>query len=290
MRFLNTSLIVAALAATATAQVNYSENFDAGSGGWSSTTGAGVLAGTTACGGTGGVYRDNVFTSAGGDMTSPLLGTSLGGTITWSYDYKVADWASGAANNTVGTAAPWGDFTISWGPTATGPWTVIDTVLDTDDVQDGTTCFARSGSFSPGATDVYLRVDMTYTAGDYNVNFDNWSLQRADSAVRRCSGARCDDRPRLGLPGDALHARPDQRDDRHRRHVPVVRQHRRCWWPVHAVRRWFRHAGSFADRGLVVLLRGHLRDWPGHREQWCAGGDRRCFVLEPAGLRHQRAR
>lgn len=187
MRILNNPSLLGAtvalmVAATATAQVNYTQTFDTGISGWTGGSGTGYFTGATACGGAGGAIRDNIyFTSANNWTGSPLLGTSFGGAMTLSFDMKVADWSA----NTVGTAG-WGSLDVSYGPTASGPWTSVGTVLDTDDTQDGSTCFTKVFNFTPPAGDLYVRLTTTYGAGDYYMNFDNVSCVEA---VAACSGA-----------------------------------------------------------------------------------------------------
>ena len=56
--------------------------------------------------------RKNLYSSApSGAMVSPLIGTSVGGSITISFDYKVANYGA----NTAGTSGNWGNFIVSMG-------------------------------------------------------------------------------------------------------------------------------------------------------------------------------
>ena len=107
----------------ALAQVSYTQAFTSNAGSW--TGNFSQFTGTTACGGSGGAMRRNLYGSAPtGELISPNLGTSNGTTLqTITYAYKAANWSA----NTVGTN-PWGSFDVQYGSSATGPWTTIATV------------------------------------------------------------------------------------------------------------------------------------------------------------------
>lgn len=132
--------------------------------------------------------RRNLWSSATtGNLISPLTGNSLGGNITLTYDYKVAQWDS-AGNNNVPQASPWGNFVVQYGATATGPWTTVATVLDTDDVQTGS-CINKSVVFTPPAGPLFIRFSATWATGsgaDYYLNFDTVT---ATETQPPCSGA-----------------------------------------------------------------------------------------------------
>lgn len=169
---------LALLAGSATAQVSYSENWDVGVGGW--TGNFSRFTGTTACGGSGGAMRRNLWASATtGQLISPLTGTSLGGVTTIDYNYKAMNWSA----NTIAAPVPWGSFDVQYGPSATGPWTTIATV--SDETQTSGVCLAKSHTFSPPAGPLYIRFNATWTAGDYFLNFDDVVI---NETVTPCSG------------------------------------------------------------------------------------------------------
>jgi transposase-like protein len=166
-----------ALGLGANAQVSYSFNFDANSTGW--TGNYSRFTGTTACGGSGGAMRRNIFSATVGNLISPSTGTAIGGEITISYDYKVNVWSA----NNVGAATPWGSFNVQYGASATGPWTTIATV--SEEAQTSA-CIGKSHTFTPPPGAVFIRWTSTYTGGDNYWNFDNIVLSEA--AAPPCAG------------------------------------------------------------------------------------------------------
>jgi GEVED domain/Secretion system C-terminal sorting domain len=153
------------------AQVSYSTNFNANSTGW--TGNITRTTATSACGSAS--MRRNMYSGATtGNMVSPLTGSAQGGLVTLTYDYKVANWSA----NTVGTPNPWGSFNVQYGPSATGPWTTVQTIDATNHIVSGT-CATQSVTFTPPVGNVYIKWDAFWTAGDYYINFDNVSAQEA---------------------------------------------------------------------------------------------------------------
>jgi hypothetical protein len=149
------------------AQVSYSQNFNANATGW--TGNITRTTATTACGSAS--MRRNLHGGATtGNMVSPLMGTTTGGNIQLTYDYKVANWSA----NTVGTPNPWGSFNVQYGATATGPWTTVQTINQTNHVVSGT-CTTATVTFTPPAGALYVKWDAFWSAGDYYLNFDNVS-------------------------------------------------------------------------------------------------------------------
>jgi hypothetical protein len=180
-RLLACATAVGLLATAASAQVNYSFNFDANSTGW--TGNFTRFAGTTACGGSGGAMRRNLYSGATtGSLVSPSTGTSTGGTTTITYDYKVANWSA----NSVATPASWGSFDVQYGATVAGPWTTFATV--SNEAQLGNPCQQKTHSFTPPAGPLFIRWSATLPSGsplDYYLNFDNVALVESASP---CSG------------------------------------------------------------------------------------------------------
>ncbi|NNT71775.1 T9SS type A sorting domain-containing protein [Flavobacterium sp. IMCC34852] len=160
---------------TITAQVSFSQNFDVNSTGW---TGFSRFTGTTACGGTGGSMRFNLYSSSTfGNLVSPLVGVATGGNITIGYSYKAANWSA----NTVGTN-PWGSFNVQYASSTAGPWTTIATV--SQETQNGS-CISKTHSFTPPAGNLYIRFSASWSSGDYYLNFDNVTLSES---VPACTG------------------------------------------------------------------------------------------------------
>lgn len=164
------------LAVPATAQITYTFSFDSGSTGWTGSPSFSASS-TSSCAGQS--VRKNLYSSATtANLISPLMGSSLGGTTTISYDYKCYDWSGGGP-----TATPWGIFTVAYGATATGPWTTIATIAN--ETQTAGTCLNRVHTFTPPAGALYMRWSATWTAGDYYLAFDNINVSES---VAACSG------------------------------------------------------------------------------------------------------
>ena len=164
------------LVSGASAQVTYSQNFDAGIAGWTGNFAA--FSNATVCGGAGGAVRRKLWSSAQtGQLISPLTGVANGSTQVISYDYKAANWSA----NTAPAPGNWGSFDVQYGPTATGPWTTFATV--SAEAQTGL-CLGKSHNFTPPAGDLYIRFSAQWVSGDYYLNFDNVSIQPASG----CSG------------------------------------------------------------------------------------------------------
>jgi hypothetical protein len=159
-------LVLTSLSATdIIAQVNASYDFNANATGW---TGDIIRTTSTSACGSASMRRNMYNSAATGNMVSPLVGTSNGGQITLTYDYKVADWSA----NTSGTVNPWGSFNVQYASSASGPWTTIQTIDATNHIVSGT-CANKSVSFNAPAGALYLKWDAFWASGDYYLNFDN---------------------------------------------------------------------------------------------------------------------
>ncbi len=146
-------------------QINYSFNFDANATGW--TGDFARFTTSTACGGSGGSMRRNLYsTQTTGQLISPLVGTSNGMSATVSYSYKAAVWI---ANNAA--QANWGTFDVQYGSTATGPWTTFATI--TNETQLGNACISKSHNVTLPVGNIFIRFRPTWQSGDYYLNFDN---------------------------------------------------------------------------------------------------------------------
>jgi hypothetical protein len=167
-------------------QINFNENFNTAPIGW-----IGNITHTTqtsACG-SGSMRRNLFFPSAqSGNMVSPMVGTSVSGLVTLTYKYKIADWIA----NTVGTAN-WGSFNVQYGPSATGPWTTVQTINTGNHIVSGS-CSTVSINFVPPAGNLFLKWDASWSGGDYFINFD-------DITVSETSGTACSGVP---APGNTL--------------------------------------------------------------------------------------
>ena len=159
-------------------QINYTFNFNANSTGWIGNFAR--FTGATACGGTGGAMRRNLYASATtGQLISPTTGISNGMSATISYTYKAANWNANTA-----AAANWGNFIVQYGATAAGPWTNIATV--TNETQLGNACISKSHTVVLPAGNTFIRFAATWQSGDYFLNFDNVTITQ--TAAVACTG------------------------------------------------------------------------------------------------------
>lgn len=178
--WIGSAILASLIAAPAAAQVNYSESFDSGANGWTITSpSGGYYNNTTACGGSGGALRYNLWSSGHtGTFASPQVGTSMGGAMTIDFDYKVAVWSA----NVVGASAPFGSLSVEYSDSASGPWNVIGTFAD--EAQTGS-CLPKSFGFNPPAGPLFVRIVGVRTGGDNYWNIDNVVVTEA---VGPCAG------------------------------------------------------------------------------------------------------
>ena len=169
LRYLLVLLGTMLCSVTGQAQINYTQNFNVDEGGWVDDT---FWAATTqTCGGMslrgefyyvdfgdGDLYTDTAQT------VSPSLGVSNGLPVTLSYNYKLYDyWNEEPLGN-----YDWGNVTVSWSTSASGPWTTIHTITSANHITSGS-CTTKTGTFTPTAgAQVYLRIVGTPTAVDFN--------------------------------------------------------------------------------------------------------------------------
>lgn len=179
IRSLITIASVASLVASASAQINYAESFAASAAGW--TVAGGFSPGYKAAGGCGGGSLGTNLYQPGtqGNFTSPSLGTSIGGTITLTFNYKV--WQYGTAQSPA--AAPFGATNVQYGASATGPWTTVGSF--SDEAQSAS-CIAKSFTFSAPAGALFVRLNNVYSSGDNWWHFDD--VTAVESGGGACSG------------------------------------------------------------------------------------------------------
>lgn len=106
-------------------------------------------------------------------LQSPSLGTTLGGVMTFSFDYK---WLVYNANVSQSTGAPGNrlDMRWQWSNSASGPWYTFKTI-DGSNHQVSTTCATITSTFTPypGPLFVRLLVSNTNTTGNNYFYLDN---------------------------------------------------------------------------------------------------------------------
>lgn len=160
------------------AQINYSQNFNAGSlSGWTSAMGgtwSSPWSHTTSlvCEGSG-AARVNIYTpTTAGSFISPNAGQSIGTSVTMTYQYKITNWSAG----TVATPATFGSIAVQYASTLAGPWTTVETINSTNHVPS-TSCATRTVTFTPPpSATFFVRFNCTYGTGDYWMYFDNVNI------------------------------------------------------------------------------------------------------------------
>jgi GEVED domain/Fibronectin type III domain len=168
------------------AQVSFSQNFNTAPVVWTGSMMHSTL--NSGCGSPNMLFNLWLFAPAC-DLITPLTGTSIGGVVTLSYDYKVAIFSA----NTVGAPNPWGSFNVQYGPTANGPWVTIETINSSNHVVSGS-CATRTVTFNPPAGALYVKWDVLWDNGDNYFNIDN-------VAISEVSGTACSGTP---VPGNTI--------------------------------------------------------------------------------------
>jgi hypothetical protein len=121
------------------------------------------------CEGTNHVQGNRYSSSPTGTLVSPSIGTSNGGVVSLSFQYKVTDWSLG----TVGTPANFGTVEVQYGPSATGPWTTVYTINSLNHVVSASCATVSVPGFSVANGPTFLRYNWTWAAGDYWAVIDN---------------------------------------------------------------------------------------------------------------------
>lgn len=160
-------------AGVARAQINYSEDFEGA--GWTSEDFE--ITDVATCNGAGSLVG-NAFEFFGFiipvEVVSPNIGTSDGNQVVLSYSYKILQYDDTLPDTPTPNSPAWGDFTVEYSSSATGPWTMLETVNPTNHIVS-VDCAVRSIIFTPPASpELYLRFLATPTAGsDYFLYLDD---------------------------------------------------------------------------------------------------------------------
>ncbi len=106
-------------------------------------------------------------------FTTASLGISTGLPATFSFNSKCIDYTGGAA-----TAANSCTYTLYWGTAVGGPWNLVSTYNNVQDLACNSHTFP---SFTPTAgQNVFIRVLITFNAGDFWAVIDDISLTQPD--------------------------------------------------------------------------------------------------------------
>ena len=158
------------------AQVAYTHGWEpTGLGSWT-TAGTGTFARstTTPCTGSASA-RANVYYNGTNTFTSPLLGTSNGGLITFGFDYKVTLYSA----NTTGAPAAQVQIAVQWSTSTTGPWNTLETINSSNHVVSSS-CANKSYTFVAPVGNVYVRFLSTAVgaSSDLYYYYDNISVSQ----------------------------------------------------------------------------------------------------------------
>lgn len=158
------------------AQVAYTHGWEpTGLGSWT-TAGTGTFGRntTTPCTGSASA-RANVYYDGTNTFTSPLLGTSNGGLITFGFDYKVTLYSS----NITGAPAAQVQIDVQWSSSTTGPWNTLGTINNSNHVVSSS-CASKSYTFVAPVGNVYVRFlsKAVGTSSDLYYYYDNISVSQ----------------------------------------------------------------------------------------------------------------
>lgn len=171
-------------------QINYSEDFETEEiGGWSQSDF--YYADFIPCEGTGSMVGE--MYSLFGDVLasetiSPSLGISNGQLATLTYSYKLYDALSEMA---LTNSPDWGNFTIEYSASASGPWTTIQTISSTSHVESED-CAVQTATFTPSGGNLYLRIKGNPNA---NEEFLYFALFIDDLTVTQAPSLDCEGTP-----------------------------------------------------------------------------------------------
>lgn len=189
LQFLGLGLFLLA-GGSATAQINYTQDFEDDQHGWSLYEFAETS--QYPCDGSGALNVNLYFDWDGFDgiyeaeADSPSLGVSDGGELTISFDYKLLNYPLTTIEAT--DSDTWGAVYLYYALDPSGPWTLL-TQLNPEDHIASTDCATISGSFYPPAgSEVYVAIyaEHFWDDDDYYLFIDNFSAVQA--APVACAG------------------------------------------------------------------------------------------------------
>jgi hypothetical protein len=120
------------------------------------------------------------FGNTSSETISPSLGTSNGGIVTFSYDYKLVTYED--TNVAVQNEDNWGALYFYYGTSDEGPWTLIETV-DPDNHIESASCTTRTITFVPAAgSAVFVRLfaQLEQPTNDFYVYIDDIDVTQAE--------------------------------------------------------------------------------------------------------------
>jgi hypothetical protein len=170
------------ISGSAYAQINYTEDFDGEEITWPSNEFA--VTNELSCDGNS--YRANLYTgfipNNNAETVSESIGTSNGMEVTLTYDYKILQTMNG---NAAQNDADWGNFTVYYGESATGPFTILETINTTNHIESAD-CATRTLTFTPeDGSEIYLKIITNLGAptptNHISFYFDNFTAEQESS-------------------------------------------------------------------------------------------------------------
>ncbi|MFL9836853.1 T9SS type A sorting domain-containing protein [Flavobacterium sp. ST-75] len=159
---------------TAKSQIYYTTGWESSIDGWQSSGNAGSFStsSTNPCSGDQSV-RANIYYGLNSILTSPAISFSDGSEVTFTYSFKVMQYAS-STSPAVGD-----DFTldVQWTNDLSGTWTTLETIDDSN-YTSTTDCAERTVTFIPANGDtVYVRFYASSMTGeDLHIYFDDVTI------------------------------------------------------------------------------------------------------------------
>jgi hypothetical protein len=176
MKMLSLSRTIALLVACgcfllSEAQVSYTQNWTTNNmNGWTSTDNGSFNRSTTRrCGSSGYTLRGNVWDGTAEAVNSPLLGSSNGGLVTLSFNYKILLYNVSTAT----PAANAGTISVQYASSASGPWSVAYEINPANHTAT-TSCTNKTITFTPATGSLYIRfLVLTVQGIDNDYYFDD---------------------------------------------------------------------------------------------------------------------
>lgn len=160
-----------AFCSQASAQINYTEDFEESEASWPANEFSITNEGT--CSGVGDMYRVMLYggfvSNLSAETTSSSIGTSNGAEVTLAYDYKLVP--TGNPAMPVSNEDDWGNFSVSYATSESGPFTLLETI-DTENHVETASCITRTVTFTPAnGTQIYLKIEAHLGAPTNQISF-----------------------------------------------------------------------------------------------------------------------
>ena len=184
-RFLHITYAAMALAFSGqmAAQINYTEDFESEAS-WPENEFS--ITDEATCSGADNMYRVMLYggfvSNLSAETTSSSIGTSNGAEVTLTYDYKLVP--TGTPAEPVDNDDDWGNFSVSYATSESGPFTVLETI-DTGNHVETANCITRTVNFTPAnGTQIYLKIESHLGAptNQISIYFDNIEATQGPSA------------------------------------------------------------------------------------------------------------